>query len=215
MAMAKIIYTNRELIIASFVAVACLALSAFFPAEGKYQNFLALAVFLVLIPVLYVKTILKRSLSEFGIQVGDWKKGIILAAASLALSLLFFYILLNYSGFLKTQNFIKGLRSDFGEFAFYEVFFVGSLTVVFELFFRGFVMHSLMPKFGKWAIALQGAVFLAYLLATGSLELGSAYFILASFFSGWIVFESRSLIYSFAFSWIFILIADAIVIRLE
>jgi membrane protease YdiL (CAAX protease family) len=212
--MEKIVYTNREIIITGFVILACLALSSFFPAIGTYQNMLALIAFLIAIPFLYIKLILKRSFSDFGLQIGDWKKGVIWAGISLIMSLLLAYVLINYSDFLKTQIFIRAFKKDFSGFLSYEIFFMGTLVVAFEFFFRGFVMESFLKKFRHWAMAIQFGIFLVFLLLTKTFDLGLAYFAITALFSGWIVFQSRSILYSIGFSWLFILIADAFVVRL-
>lgn len=212
--MTKVVYTNREIMMAGLVVLACFALSYFFPVQGTYQNFASLLSFMVLIPAIYVKFILKKNLSDFGVQLGDWKKGVVLAGISLAFSLLLVYVLLNYTGFLETQSFAKSFKGHFGKFIFYETFFVGTLAVAFEFFFRGFVMGSVVSKMGRASILVQFAVFLVFLAITKALNLGSAYFMIIALFSGLIVYESRSLVYSLAFSWIFVLIADAIVVRL-
>lgn len=212
--MVRTVYTNREMMMAGLVVAACFLLSYFFPVRGTYQNFASLVAFMVLIPAIYIKFILKKSFSEFGISIGDWKKGLLWAGISLAVSLLLAYVLINYSDFLKTQTFAKSFNGHFGKFIFYETFFVGTLVVVFELFFRAFVMGSSIDKTGRWSIAVQLAVFLIFLALTGSFDLGSAYFIMTALFSGLIFYESRSIIYSIAFSWMFFLIADAVAVRM-
>jgi hypothetical protein len=213
--MPRVIYANREMIITAFVVSACLGLASFFPAQGVSQNLSALSAFLVVVPLLYLKLVLKQDLSGFGVQAGDWKKGMFGAAASLVVALLLVYVLLNYTGFLKTQAFVGNLKNDFGGFLSYEILSMGALLAVFEFFFRGFVMGSIIPKLGRWSMAAQFFIFLIFLALTGGFGLGMAYFVISAFFAGWIFYQSRSLIYSFVFSWIFFAVADAIVIRLS
>lgn len=212
--MTKVVYANREIIMAGILVFACLAISYFFPAKGSYQSLASTLVFLALIPIIYVKLILKKNLSAFGVQVGDWRKGLVGIVISLVVAFLAAYILFSYSDFLEARNFIKVFKNHFGKFLLYEIFFVGTLAATFEFFFRGFVMESARQKMGSWSIFAQFAILLFFLALSGDFNFQTAYFMIVAPLSGAIAYYSRSLIYSTAFSLIFMLVADAVVIRL-
>lgn len=213
--MEKNLFQNKELIVTSGVIVLCLVLFAIFPREGVFQEIIANLTFLLVIPILYIKIILKKKLGNFGLQTGDKKKGIIWAVLSLGISLLIFYIVYNYTDFPKYYRLPQEIMNNFWLFVFFEVLLIGSLTVLYEFFFRGFVMFNFTEKFGYWAIAIQFLLFILFFLATGNLGWSVIPGIIIAPFAGVAAYKGRSLIYSFAVSLFFIIILDALIIGLS
>jgi hypothetical protein len=75
-------------------------------------------------------------------------------------------------------------------------------------------MFSLTPKMRGWSIVIQFLLFLLFFLCMGGFRWPMAYYIIGAAFSGIAAYQSRSLIYSISASWIFIVIADAWVIKM-
>lgn len=212
--MKRVIYTNRELVVTIFLVLACVLLNLFFDAQGAFQKILSLAGFFVLAPALYVKFILKKKWSDFGLQKGDWKKGVGGIIIALVVSLLILYILINYFGFLESHGAIGKLKGNFGAFLYYEAVLIFSILLAFGVFFQGLILFVSESRLWRLSVLIQFLLFLLFLWISGGFQWDATYYIISAFFSGVIVYQSRSLLYGIAYSWIFVVIADAIVIRL-
>lgn len=203
----------KEDLITLAVIVVCLGLFFLFPSQGPAQAITASLIFLFLVPFLYVKLILKKGLRDYGWQIGDWKKGILFAAVSLVLSLLIFYAFYHYTDFPKAYKLPLSATQNFWFFLLYEFLIVGFFLALYEFFFRGFFMFSFSGKIGLLAVASQWFLFMAFLYLGGNLTWQNFPYIVAAAFSGLIAWKSRSLVYSFLSGFLFIVIADALVIK--
>lgn len=208
------ILTWKEDLITLAVIVVCLGLFFLFPSQGPAQAITASLIFLFLAPFLYLKLILKKNLRSCGWQIGGWKTGIIFAIISLIFSLLIFYALYHYTPFSKNYALPLIATQKFGFFLLYEFLLVGFFLALYEFFFRGFAMFSFAGKFGIICAGLQWLLFLAFLFLAGNLSWQNTPYMITGFFSGLITFRSRSLLYSFVFSLLFLLISDALIIKL-
>lgn len=205
---------NREFFSTSLVVLACLFLFSIFPTGNIFQEIISSLTFFFVVPVLYAKIILKKNLSDFGFQKGDVKKGIVLASGGLVLSLLIIYILFNYFSFAENYSLPDILKNSFRFFVLYEIFIVGFFSALYEFFFRGFVQFSFFQKIGYWTILVQFLLFVGLFWATGNLNGLIVPFIIISPFSAYTVLKSRSILYSFSATLIFIILVDAFAIKL-
>ena len=212
--MKRMIFTNRELVVTVFLALACVLLNMFFNAQDTLQKILSLAGFFILAPALYVKLILKRNWSDFGFRKGNWKKGVGGIIISLIVSLLIFYILVNYFGFLEKHGSIGRLKGNFMSFVYYEFVLILPILLAFGFFFQGLILFVAESRLWRLSALVQFLLFLLFIWISGVFNWDSALYIISAFFSGIIVYQSRSLLYGIAYSWIFIIIADAIAIKL-
>lgn len=213
--MAKVVYTNLEVLVTGVVILICFVAVSFFPTQGLFQNLIGMATFLIIMPFLYVKFILKKSLREFGFQVGDWRKGFWGLFLALIFSAPVIYILINYTDLLQKQSALKIMQGRFADFLYYEAVFSASLVVMFEIFFRGFILLGTAKKLGWWSIGLQLLLTPLLIWIIGFSSLGSAYYLVfGSFIAGIIAYRSQSLLYGLIFNAFFFLIADAVVIKL-
>jgi len=204
----------RESVVTCLAIIICLFLLKMFPTKDLFEQISVLMSFFVIIPALYIKLILKKEFADFGIQEGNWKKGLIFAGVSLIFSFLIIYLMFHYTNFSKNYTLPVKFSVKFIYFALYELLLVSSYLIFYELFFRGFVMFSFIEKIDYLAPLIQFLLFLVFSYFVGYIIWDNTLYILTAFFSGWIAWESRSLIYSFAYSLIFIIITDAIVIKL-
>jgi membrane protease YdiL (CAAX protease family) len=103
---------------------------------------------------LIIKFILKESLKNYGLQVGDFKVG-------LALSIIFFLIMLPLVWFFSaTPDFtlayphLSSTRSNWTEFFIYEsgIFLY---LISWEFIWRGFMLFGLEKTFGYYAVLIQ------------------------------------------------------------
>ena len=201
---------NIKLVLTSAVALSCLSLFSLFQRNNPLETFTIIIFFFFLIPTLYIKFILKRDLKNFGWQVGDWKVGIFWGAISFLASALITYILIYH---LRLPEHYKiYFINNFWLFVVNEFLIFGLYLALYEFFFRGFLMFSFEEKLGRYTPLFPFVVFALFYWITGNLVWQSAFFLLTAFFSGWITYKSRSLIYSIVYSLLFIIIADTAII---
>lgn len=196
------------------VGMVCLVLVYFFPRKDAFQEIMVMVTFLLVLPALYIKFSLKKKLTEFGLQTGNWKNGIMWSVISLLVAFLIVYILHAYASLEKNYLVPESVRSNFKYFIGYEFLLVLPFVFLYEFFFRGFLLFSLEGKMGQWASVAQFAIFAGFLWATQSFDWQMLQFILPAYFAGIIVQKSRSIYYSFASGALFAIIMDAIIIRL-
>ena len=203
---------NKKDIVSVLMMVFCLLMIRLFPEENYFQKIIISLVFLLVIPVLYIKIVLKESLKNFGLRIGNWKQGIAWIMLSLVGSFFVIFLLYQYAGMAEKYYVPQNIIQDFGLFVFYESVLVSFFIALYEFFFRGFVMFSFSEKLGYWAVISQFALFILFLIIMKDFNWTFAPYITISFFSGVIAYKSRSLLYSFLFSLLFAVISDAVYI---
>lgn len=192
----------------------CLFLYAVFPTKNVFQQIVSTLTFFLAIPFLYVKIVLKREVSSYGIQKGNWTTGLLWSAISIMTAIAALYFLIRYAGFLEKYNLPRSVRENFVFFLEYEVLLTGFFAAVYEIFFRGFLMRSISEKVGHSAIIFQSIAFLLLFFLSSSLGWSIVPYLIFAPLSGLIAYQSRSLLYSFASNFLFIIIADSIFIKL-
>jgi len=184
-----------------------------FPEKDYFQKLIVSVTFLLAVPALYIKIVLKEDLKNFGLRAENWKQGIIWIFLSLAGSLLILTLLYQYAGLAEKYYVPQNVIQNFRLFVFYEIVIAGFFLILYEFFFRGFIMFSFLKKWKAVAIILQFSAFLLFLIITKDFNWGFTNYIIASFFSGVVIYKSRSLLYSYLFSLLFIIISDAVYIN--
>ncbi|MDP1619834.1 MAG: hypothetical protein Q8M12_02450, partial [bacterium] len=81
----------RTELISSAIVLLCLFLAVYFPAQGTLQLFSNTLFFLFLLPVLYIKIILKQNLTDFGFNTLNISAGLLWSLAMLASSFLIIF----------------------------------------------------------------------------------------------------------------------------
>lgn len=212
--MSKIKIKNIELITTFIFVLFCLALYIYFPASGYFQYKAVALVFLVLLPYLFSRFILKEESFFEKIIIGEWKKNLILMLIGLLISFLIAISLFKFTDLLNTYPLSQSVRNNFWEFISYELLGVSFTVAVYEIFFRGFLMFYLEKFFGLWSILIQFLIFFAMILLLG---IPFSYYFLYILFipiAGIIAYKSKSILYSFMGQLIFIIIVDATAIVL-
>lgn len=205
---------SKEEVVTSGVIFSCLLLYAIFPANNVFQQVISSLTFLLVIPFLYVKIILKRNLKEFGIQKGEWKTGLIWVVISLAVAFLILYIFSRYFGFFDKYSVPKFARENFFLFISYEIFLTGFFIALYEIFFRGFILFFFRPKIGYWSVIVQGVAFFLLFWLSSSINWALAPYLMFVLLGGLVAFYSRSIIYSFISNLLFVIIIDSVFIKL-
>lgn len=203
---------SKKNILTFTLALFCLLLHSVFPGKDYFQKIVISLVFLLVIPILYIKIVSKESLKDFGLKLGNWRLGVMWLFISLAISLLALYLIYNYTSFAEKYYLPQKIIKSFGLFAFYEIVIVGFFVALYEFFFRGFTMFSFSEKLGFNAIALQFILFILFLIIAKDFNWVFAPYIAAAPIAGMIAYKSGSLIYSYLFSLLFAIISDAMYI---
>jgi membrane protease YdiL (CAAX protease family) len=200
-------------IVTVIIAVVCLTLSLVFPAVGIVQMLTKNIFFLIIVPVLYIKYIRKENLKDFGLNLRNKKIGIIGGIIMLAVLALISFAYTQFAGFQDNYQLPGYVVDHFWYFVFYELVFVNFFLFIYDFFFRGFILFSLTPKFGLWAVLAQAVIFWSTLLLTKNFTWALAPTIILAPASGILTYKSKSFIYSYTASIIFMIFLDAYLIH--
>lgn len=202
----------KEEITAVLIIFACLFLLAIFPVNGPSQKITSSLVFLFILPILYIRLILKESLAEFGLSLKNKNTGLVWGGIMLLVSLIIAFLLITFSK-LKTVYLLPSyITASFWLFLVYELIFVNLFFFLQEFFFKGFVLFSFLKKFDYWAIVFSFFVFLILALATGASVWQLAPMLILSITGGIVAYKSRSFIYSYLMGLLFLIFFDAYLI---
>ncbi len=204
---------NRE-IITSLVIVLCLVLFILFPVAGAAQNFTRSIFFLVVVPILYIKFILRKSLTDFGFSLKNKKEGLYWGGGMLLVSLLAAFLLIKFTGFKNNYAIPAYALNNFWLFLAYELIFVNIFFVLQEFFFKGFILFSFFERAGWWSVAISSGIFLLVLAFTGSFVWQLVPMIILSITGSIVAYKSRSWIYSYLMGLLFLLLTDAYLISI-
>jgi len=205
---------HKETLLTAAVVLICLFLYSIFPTNNIFQQIISSLTFLLVIPLLYIRIILRGSLKNYGVRLGDRRKGVIWMGLSVLASLLVFYILFHYTSLFKSYGPPDFITNRFALFILYELFLVGFFTILYEFFFRGIIILGPLKVVGYWSIVIQFALFTLFFAITGGFDWSIILYSITAPFSGIVAYQSRSILYSFGASLLFIIIADALAIGL-
>ncbi len=211
-------FFNIQTITTSGIILICIFLFAVFPTQGIFQEIIISLIFLLIIPIIYIKLILKKSLADFGVKpftYRKWKENWFMITILFAVMILIFYFIAQYADF-SNEHFAKKIISgkNFWYWLFYELVVVNFFIILYEFFFRGFIMFYFLKGFHFYSIFIQFLLFLLFLDLTNFLNLDAIGYIIVTLPAGIIAYKSKSLAYSYLFSIISIIIGDVIFIKL-
>ena len=205
--------SQKETAITSTVIIICLALFYLFPTGGGMEKMTASLFFLLIIPMLYIKLILKKNLRDFGWQVNNWRKGVVFSGMSLAFCLLIFYVIFKYADLQNNYFLPRAAYQSFWYFIFYELFIVGVFLALYLFFFSGFVFFSFEKILGSFAPLLPFFLFVVFFWIVSAFSWKNYGYIILSFPLPFVVQRSRSLFFPLVAGLLFMLISDAVVIK--
>lgn len=201
-------------LISSVVILLCLSLSVSFPTQGSLQIFSNAFFFLFLLPVLYIKIILKQDLADFGLNLQNKSLGLLWGVSMLVVSFLVIFFLIHFYKFEQNYLIPAYLAQNFWSFLFYELALVNFLLFIQEFFFKGFFLFLFTQRFGLWSIFLQTLLFVLFINITQGLHWQITPMLILSVTGGFVTYKSKSFIYSYVMSLFFLIILDAYIIYL-
>lgn len=208
----KFFLANKEFLVSLVLAFFCLFLSFSFPTRGFFQLITKNLFFLLIIPALYIKFILKKELQEFGFNLKNKEDGITWGIFVLLFSLLVSFLSVKFTSFENNYLLPEEVTVNFIVFLIYELLFVNFLLFIQDFFYRGFILFTLKEKMSFWAIPIQSAVFALGLIFTGNISLSSSVTIMLSLGGGLIAYKSKSFVYAYLYAIMFSIIFDSYII---
>jgi len=131
--------------------------------------------------------------ADYGFQVGDWRRGILLAGSAALLAAPFLYLSARTPSMTAYYS-----RAEQGPL---EVLLVAAVDLFgWEFFFRGFLLFTLARVAGPHAILLQAVPFALAHLGKPQLETLSTIF--GGTFFGYLAWRTRSFLYPFLLHWL-------------
>ncbi|MDO9231231.1 MAG: hypothetical protein Q7U36_01970 [bacterium] len=203
---------NKEIATTSLVIVFCLLLSLFFPVQNSAQLLTRNIFFLIIVPILYYKFILKKNISTFGLTLGNKQAGIFWGILLFLATLLTFFMLYTYTDFRKNYLLSSYVVHNFWIFLLYELILANLFVFIQEFFWRGFILLYFSKKIGLLSIFLQFFLFVLILIPTGNSFWQMTPTLVISLFSGIIVYKSRSIFYSWIVALFSLVILDSFII---
>ncbi|MEI7890523.1 MAG: lysostaphin resistance A-like protein [bacterium] len=205
---------NKKDNIVCFFMLTCLLGYVFFPAGGFFQYQLTSIIFLILLPFIFSKYFLHKNLFKclkFKIEKINSLRSL---AIGLMLSFVLIALLFEFTDLGMHYLLSPVVKNNFFDFLLYEFTGVAFTLILYEIFFRGFVMGYFKESIGAWSILIQ---FLFFLVMIGLLNLPYWFFVLYLIFTpfaGLIYYATNSIIYSFLGQLFFIILVDATFIAL-
>lgn len=198
----------------SLFVVICLLAYSFFPANNFLQGLTKEIFFLFLIPILYIRYLLKKPISAFGLapKKSNFKNNALWSMIMLLISLGIFYFLATFTPFGKEYYLSPSIKGNFWLFIGYELVLVNLLFFFQEYFFKGFLIALLRKRFDYFAIVIQAILYLVPLWLVSSSLWQTIPLSILALTGGFLAYRTRSFFFSYAMGILFLFIADSYII---
>jgi len=108
------------------------------------------------LPALYIKFVMKRPLSDFGLGLGDVKTGLKILAFLIPVIFVAIYFAADMPDVRSEYPLAKSLLHERSHLVFYEAAYVIFYYIAWEFYFRGVLLFGLKDRFGAFnAILIQ------------------------------------------------------------
>jgi len=196
----KVTYIFLSIALITFISI-CFASTGFYydnigkdRFESRIYWFLMDGSLMFILPILSIKFVFKQKLSEYGVQLGNVKYGLITTSIFFAAMFITVWIVSGSEAFASAypQGGSK-VKESVMIFILYELA-IAYYMLGWEFFWRGYTLFGLLPKFGWYAIFIQMIPF--FILHKGKPELELFGSILAGIILGVQAIRARSFIYA-------------------
>jgi hypothetical protein len=205
----------KEFLISSGVILLCLFLFFFFPAQDFFQKIFREIFFFLLVPVLYIKFVLKKDLADFGWNFSCQRTGIYWTAGIIFSLTLVLGILIKFTAFSESYFLSRTIRENFWAFLFYELVAFNFLFFLQEFFFKGFVLFTLAKKFKGWSVGIVFSLYALILLLENDFSWQMTPLILYMLGGSLIAYKNKSFWLSYLVGLIFIILLDSFLIYIS
>lgn len=203
---------DMKYLLTSIFFLACLIFFVIFPFNGTIQGYTKSLFFLVVLPALYVKIILRRNLSDYGCNFNNNLKNWFWFVGTSSFSLILVFLFYRYSALKNSYELPSPVLLDFRYFLFYELLLVNVLVLTSSFFYQGIVLFHLAEKFSNWSVIGQSAVYVMLIAIISGLQWKAAPSIIASILGGLVAKKTGSWVYSYIMTLILFIILDAYII---
>lgn len=213
---ARPFFDTRRFLMTGSIVLASLAAYRFFPGDnrlsGSFQSMMLGVAFFLLLPIMYQAFVAKRPLSDMGFSGSTRKLGFLVVPLAVLPIVSVWYLLLKTYPVTETYSLSSLVAGSFSAFLLYEAVLVGTITFLYEVFFRGLVMLSWLSPFGIVSVLVQSIVLALFMASYGPLDWGHVPMLLASLSGGFAAYYTRSLYYSWFSAWLVLFLADSLVL---
>lgn len=207
-------FRKKPFFVTGLLVLGVLVSYLFLPASSEMssavQSLFFGVVFLVSVPMLYVRLVLKEPLSSIGLSRSSRRYGSLVVLVAVIPILSIWFLLLRLYGDDLAYALPYSVQSSFVWFLLYELVLVGIVAFVYEVFFRGLVMLSWLSSTGIASVFLQFLVFLVFIGLSGGFAWSNAPIMLAGLASGFVAYYTRSLWYSWVTAWLTLFLSDTL-----
>ncbi|MBP7811393.1 MAG: hypothetical protein KA054_00955 [Candidatus Moranbacteria bacterium] len=183
--------------------------------DSVTQGVIASGIFLLVLPIIYCKMILKEPLSALGIREARWLPAFFWGGIMLLMGGILLFFLLPVEGFRSAYELPSFVGRSFTRFIVYEIVAVGGIAFLYEVFFRGLIMKLWLGSLGPLAIVLQSAIFIGFIGIANGLSWQYAVLCYSSLFSGAVAYFSRSIYASWLANWTLFFLVDLVFLVLH
>jgi len=183
--------------------------------DSVTQEIIASIIFLLVLPVIYCKMILKEPLSSLGIREARWLPAFFWGGAMVSVGGILLFFLLPVDGFRSAYQLPSFIEKSFMWFIVYEVAAVGGIALLYEVFFRGLVMKLWLGSLGPIAIVLQSAIFVGFIGISSGFSWQYAVLCYSSLSAGVVAYFSRSIYASWLANWTLFFLVDLVFLVLN
>ncbi len=179
------------------------------------QSVIAGLVLFLVLPIMYCRIVLKEPLASIGFRNARWLPALFWGSVSLGVGGVGLLFVASNPVFKEAYRLPSIVEQDFLWFVAYEVIVVGSIALLYEVFFRGLVMKLWLAPLGVWSVLVQALIVTGFLVLTGGWSWQYVSLIYASLFSGLVAYFSGSILASWVASWTLFFLIDIIFLALR
>lgn len=216
MALREYFFREKRFIVTSGVLLLCIAIFLAFPADHIMQGITLSAVALILTPILFVKIVLKEPLSEWGLGKGEINPRILMTIGISFAAALGVFALIHVTTTFSVRSaglIAEPILEQFSMFLLYHATVILFSVVLYEIFFRGFVLHLFATKIGWWSVLVQFLIMMIVIfLGFSDQFLLDVPFLIVAPFAGIVSYITRSVWYAIPFSFLVITLFNSFIV---
>jgi hypothetical protein len=180
--------------------------------SGIWQSLFVYVMFFVVFPLVFVRFVLKESISRFGFRFARIsRREMVLMFGLLGITIVLFWGVVEWFGVHAAVSAPEFVSSSFWLFFLYFFLLQGMFGVFYEIFFRGFLLIGIVETLGFWSILLSLGAFWGFLFASGTFGWENFSIIVGSISASIVAYKTRSLVWSFLFSFLFGILASIVI----
>jgi membrane protease YdiL (CAAX protease family) len=177
---------------------------------GVLYQFASCLLWMLIVPAVLLRFVLRRRLPDVGMRVGDAKAGLLLLAVLLPLAVLLLVPTSRQPDFRAEYPLFRGAGAALSLFVIYELLYA-VYYIAWEFFFRGFMLFGLKDFVGAAnAILIQTVPSTLLHIGKPDGEIFAA--VVAGVVFGIIALRTRSIVYVFLLHWLVGVTLDVLIV---